>query len=399
MRISTQAFHASSLAAMLKQQAELAKTQNQVSTGKRVNSPADDPIAAAHILELERAQSASEQYAKNSTLASSRLTLEEQALADSGTLLQQVRDLVVQASNTATLSDSDRQSIGNQISALSDELRSIANRKDANGEYLFSGYSTLTQPFAKTGSTTTAYSGDQGSRVVQISASQRVADGHSGFDVFMDVPAGNGTFVTSAAGGNTGTGIIDTGTVTNAAAWVPDDYTLTFTSGTDWEVLDSTSTVVASGTYTSGGSIAFNGIQVAVSGSPAAGDSFGIAASGAQDMFGMLDSLAAALAQPAADSASVAQLSTLLAGGLQQIDQASDHLLSIRGEVGARLSTLDNAETARGNLDIELASMLSDLRDLDYAEALTRMTQQLTSLQAAQESYAKVAQLSLFNYL
>ncbi len=399
MRISTASYHANSLALMLKQQAELSETQNQTATGKRVNTPADDPIAMAHILELERAQSESEQYGKNADLVRSRANLEEQALADTGTLLQRVRELVLQAANTATLTTSDRASIATEIESLGTELATIANRKDGGGEYLFAGYATLTQPFSTTASGTTRYAGDQGSRQVRISASQTITDGHSGFEVFMKVAEGNGLFATAAAAANTGSGIVDTGSVVNRAAWVRGDYTLNFTSATAWEVLDSGGTQIAAGSYSSGSAIAFNGIQLSVSGSPAAGDTFAVNASGTEDMFSLLGGLTDALRNSGTDAASTAQLSTALANGLQQIDQSTDHLLGIRSEVGARLAQLDTADSAREDLKIELAATLSDLRDLDYAEALTRMTQQLTGLEAAQSAYAKIAQLSLFNYL
>ncbi len=399
MRISTAAYHASSLAAMLLQQTELSKTQNQMASGKRVNSPADDPIATAHILELERAQSESAQFGKNSDLARSRGNLEEQAVADSGTLLQRVRELVIQASNTATLTPNDRVSIATELDSLKAELGNIANRKDGGGEYLFSGYSTLTQPFSTTSTGNTLYSGDQGSRLVQIGPSLRIADGHSGFDVFMKIPEGNGLFWTTATGTNTGSGLIDTGTIVNRGAWVRGDYSVHFIDANTWEVLDSTNAQVATGAYTSGSAIAFNGIQVSVSGIPATNDTFTVKASGTQDVFTMIDGISAALQASGSDSASTARLSTVLENGLQQIDQSMDHLLGIRSQIGARLSQLDNSDTARDDLGVELASTLSNLRDLDYAEAMTRMTQQLTGLQAAQASYAKISQLSLFNYL
>lgn len=399
MRISTQSFFGSALAAMQDQQAILSRTQNQVATGKRVNTPADDPIAAVHILELERAQLESDQYAKNGELARSRLNLEEQALADVGTSLLRVRELTLQAANTATLSDADRRSIATELTMRRQELQDIANRKDGAGEYLFSGFSGLTQPFQNGASGATTYAGDQGARVLQVGPSQRVADGHSGFDVFVNIPEGNGMFSTGAAPANTGSGVIDVGSIVNRGAWVADDYTLSFTSASNWQVLDGAGGVVSSGSYTSGSSIAFNGVQVSVSGTPAAGDTFAVSASSSQDVFAMMDSLISALQQPAMTPAEQAKLRTSIGGTLQQLDQSTDHLLGVRAQVGARLSLLDGAESARGDLKVDIAGSLADLRDLDYAEALTRMNQQLIGLQAAQQSYMKIAGLTLFNYL
>jgi flagellar hook-associated protein 3 FlgL len=157
--------------------------------------------------------------------------------------------------------------------------------------------------------------------------------------------------------------------------------------------------VVTSGAYTAGSTIAFNGVQVAVSGVPAAGDSFAINQSGAEDVFTSLQKLVTALNKPSGAAATKAQLSTLLGGSLQQLDQVTDHMLGVRSQVGARLSTLDDATSSRDALSVELQSSISDLRDLDYAEALTKMNQQIVGLQAAQLSYSKISQLSLFNYL
>ena len=82
MRISTAGMHHNALTAMLQQQSSLSKIQNQIATGRRVQTPADDPVAAVHILELSRALQESQQFKANSDVATNRLTLEEQAMAD-----------------------------------------------------------------------------------------------------------------------------------------------------------------------------------------------------------------------------------------------------------------------------------------------------------------------------
>jgi flagellar hook-associated protein 3 FlgL len=402
MRLSTQAYYNNSIRAMLQQQTSLAKVQSQVSSGKRVNTPADDPIAAVHILELERSQLESQQYAKNSALARSRLNLEEQSLADAGTVLQRVRELTLKASNIGTLNNSDRESIAVELASALEQMQDIANRKDGGGEYLFSGFSTLTQPFAGAASGNVSYAGDQGARLLQVGATQRIPDAHSGFDVFMKIKSGNGTFDTSVNAANTGSGAIDIGSVTDGAAWVPDNYTLTFTTATDWEITDTatpTANIVASGTYAAGAPIEFNGARIVVSGAPAVGDSFSINQARGEDIFTTIGGIVDALRQPADNPSANAKLSSSLNGSLQQLDQAADHMLGIRAEVGARLSRLDAADIAREDHNIDLATSLSNLRDLDYAEALARLAQHMAGLEAAQLSYSKISQLSLFNYL
>ena len=398
MRISTAGIHHAALTALLGQQSVLSRTQAQIATGKRVNTPADDPVAAVHIMELQRALAESDQFNRNADMAKNRLTLEEQALADANTLITRVRELTVQGNN-GSVDPASRRMLATEVRSRLKELVDIANRRDANGEFLFSGYASLTQPFAQTG-TTIAYFGDQGTRSLQIGPDQRVVDGHSGSDAFMSVTEGNGTFVTTATAGNAGNGVIAGGTLVDPAQWVAGDYTLRFTSATgDYEIVDGAAAVVATGTYTANSTISFNGANISMTGMPAQNDSFSIARSRSEDMFTTLGNLATALESSTLTQAERARFNSDMATVLQQLDQAGDHLLSVRAEVGTRLSAIDNSQEALADRKVELETTTSQLRDLDYAEAVSRMNQQLVGLQAAQASYSKIAQLSLFDYL
>lgn len=398
LRISTAALHDLAIASMLRQQAALARTQNQIATGRRVQTPSDDPVAAAQLYELSRTQAQLEQFGSNAGVARGRLQLEEQALADTGNVLQRVRELIVQANN-ATLSDGDRRSVATELRARVGELQSIANRRDSNDEYLFAGYATRTQPFARDASGQMAYGGDAGVRELQVDATQFIADADPGSGVYMEVPEGNGMFVTAAASANTGSGLLDTGSIVDRTQWIPDQYTITFTTADAWQVSDGGGNLVASGAYQGGSAIAFRGVQVSVSGAPASGDTFTVQASGTEDVFTTVDAAIAALQAGGSTDALRARLATALGGTLQQLDQAHERLLTVRASVGARLAMLDDVDGARANQSSALATAVSGLQDLDYASAIARMNQQYVSLQAAQQSYASIARLSLFDYL
>lgn len=398
MRISTLQITNSALSNILAQQAQLAKTQGQVATGSRVQTPADDPIAAVHILELQRALEESVQFGKNADAANNRLVLEEQALQDLGALVQSVRERAVQGNN-ATVGSVDRRLIATEIRQRLGELVDIANRRDANGEFLFAGFATRTQPFAQTGSSVT-YQGDQGSRLLQIGPNQRIGDSHSGYEVFLSTPEGNGTFVTAAAAGNTGTGVIAGGSVVNPAQYVADDYTLRFTSAAGaYEIVDSNAALVSTGIYTSDSAITFRGVSIDLHGTPAVNDSFAIDRARTEDVFTTVSKLADALESTVVTPAQRAQFNSRMAQILTQLDTAQDRLLGVRSDVGSRLAKLEAAQTARADQDVELQRITSELRDVNYAEAITRMNQQLVGLQAAQQSYSRIAQLSLFDYL
>jgi flagellar hook-associated protein 3 FlgL len=397
MRIATSVLHQGAVNSMLAQQAQLARTQNQLATGRRVQTPADDPSATAHIYELERSLAAAEQYGKNSVTVRNRLGLEEQSLADATTIVQRVRELTLQANN-GVLDASNRELINSELRQRIAELVDTANRRDAAGEYLFAGYATQTQPFAL-GPTGATYYGDRSDRSVQIGPTQRVIDSHSGFEAFMNIPVANGIFTTAVGAANTGGGIIDAGSVVNPAAWQPGTYQVQFLTSTSYQVVDAGATVVASGTYTSAAPIEFRGIRVTISGAVAAGDGFTVATAGRQSVFATLQSLVATVAQPNGTPAERARSTTQMGQALVSIDAVLDKFSALRAEVGARLAALDLADTAREDMDLEIQSTLSTLRDVDYAEAVSRMNQQMAGLQAAQASYARIAQLSLFDYL
>jgi flagellar hook-associated protein 3 FlgL len=400
MRISTAEFTAQAILAIDNQSSALQTTQNQLSTGLAVQTAADNPVAASQIVQLSQQQAQLTQYGANLQSAQTRLTLEESSLSTATTNLQSIRDLVVQAGD-ATLNDSNRAQIATQIQTQIQALLGTANTKDASGEYLFSGYAAQTQPFATDSSGNVSYQGDAGNRLIQISADQSVADSDTGATAFMNVAAGNGTFTTSANAANTGSGIIDSGSVVDSAQWVPDNYTLTFTSPTSYQIVDNTTgtTVVPNGSYTNGTAIQFQGVQVTVSGLPAAGDSFAVAPSANQSMFATLTQLTAVLSQPADTAASKAQLATNLGNVLTNIDQDINHLSTVSASVGGRLNMLTAQSTTNTAAGTALTTQQSSLQDVDYAKATATLSQQMVGLQAAEQSYAAISQLSLFKYL
>src|SRR5580698_6068414 len=358
MRISTSEITSQAILAIDNQSSALSQTQNEVSTGLAVQNAADNPVAASEIVQLTQQQSQLTQYGSNLQSAQTRLSLEENSLSSATTTLQSIRDLAVQAGD-ATLNDSDRAQIATQIQTQIQALIGTANTQDSNGEYLFSGYSSQTQPFVTDSAGNVSYEGDSGSRLIQITPNQSVADSDTGATAFMDVTAGNGTFTTAANVANTGSGSIDSGSVVDSTQWVPDNYAVTFTSPTNYQVTDTTTgtTVVPNGTYTSSSAIQFDGVEVTVSGAPATGDSFNVAPSGKQSMFATLTQLSAALSQPADTAAGKAQLAT-------------------------------NTATSTS-----LTSQQSNLQDVDYSSAVATQNEQMVGLEAAEQSYAAVAQL------
>jgi len=401
MRISTAGMHRNSIDAILESQVKLAKTQNQVATGKKIQTASDDPIGATHVEGLQRKIADNAQYGRNSNVIQGRLSYEEQTLADMTSVLQSARDSALAGGN-ATLDAEGRKTLANQVRQSLAALMDMANRQDANGEYLFSGTSTATAPFVQ-GASGVVYQGDQTTRQIRISSTQSLSDVHTGQDAFMGITERNGVFRTTVAATNTGDANIGVGTVTDPSAWVAGNYTLQFTSATDWQVVDSatpTPNVVASGTgFTSGQSISFLGVSVAVTGTPAANDSFSITPAQKTDIFSMLDELARTLEGDPSIAGSQASFQTELSSSIANLDAGLGRVVSVRAEVGTRLQAIDTAADFRDSEAVDLQALMSGVQDVDYASAISQLNQQYTSLQAAQAAYSKISQLSLFDYL
>ncbi len=394
--ISTITFQTNALDGMEALQTAISQTQQQLSTGKSFQTAAGNPTGMAQVNQLDMELSASQQYVSNGNLASTNLNLEAQALTDATNLLQSARDLAVQANN-ASLSATQRQDIATQLTQQLQQLVAIGNRTDGNGNYLFGGYASGTQPFVQNGNSVSYVGAVQVSQV-QISGNQRISAGDTGGSVFMSIPAGIGTFTTAAGAANTGSASIGPGTVTNPSQWVPDTYTIAFTSATGYTVTDSSGATVTTGTYdpTTGGTISFRGIQVALSGSPAAGDTFQVAPAGQASAFATLSSLITTLGSTTLNSG---QLATQIGQALEQIDGALNNLNAVQASVGGRINAVTASQSAAQSQQTQLQTSESSIQSTDYAAATTRLSSEEIALQAAQDTYASLSKLSLFNYI
>jgi flagellar hook-associated protein 3 FlgL len=385
----------------------MAKLQLQMSSNKRVVTPSDDPVAAARALEVTQSQSINTQLTTNRSNARSSLGQEDVSLSSVSDLLTSVQSLVVSAGNAA-LSDSDRASIATQLQGNLNDLLGLANTSDGNGGYVFSGYKSATQPFNLT-ATGAQYDGDQGQRAVQVGSTRSISISDSGSAVFENNLTGNGRYQTGAAATNTGAGIISSGTVTDVTALTGHNYALAFKVTTDtppvttYTVNDnSTNPATAVQTdqpYVAGQTISFDGMAMNVAGVPADGDSFTVAPSQKQSVFATITNLIATLKQGTVGSAGKAAMTNGLNQASDNLKNALDTVLTVRSDVGSRLNELDSLDSTGSDLNIQYASTLSDLTDLDLVAAYSTFSQQQLTLTAAQKSFTTMSGLSLFNYI
>ncbi|WOJ93292.1 flagellar hook-associated protein FlgL [Congregibacter variabilis] len=399
-RLSTLQIYQSGISTILEKQADLARTQLELATGKRIQSPSDDPSGAVKILDLEEDIRLVDQYQRNASLAQGQLSVEESTLSGVNNVLQRVRELTVQANN-ATQSPETRASIAVEVKARLEELVALANTRDGNDEYLFAGFQAQTQPFTQQGGSV-VYSGDDGQRFLDIAASAQVAVRDSGSRVFLAVDAGNGSFDFAADPANGGTAVVSSSSADNS--FVRDNYSITFSQVTPtdpitYSVTDSSAGVVATGNYTPGEAISFNGARLVIEGTPEDGDSIKVDSAPKQSIFATLQGIADALENSAGTPSGGAAVNNALASGLNNLDQAIGNVLEVQSDVGVRLNRIESQQSINEEFNLQLQTTLSDVQDVDFAEAISKLNLQLVALQAAQQTYVTTQGLTLFNYI
>ncbi|MCB1671535.1 MAG: flagellar hook-associated protein FlgL [Gammaproteobacteria bacterium] len=400
MRISTLQLYQRGMTFLQDQQARLQQTEQQLASGLRFSKPSEDPAAAVKVLDLKARLGGIDQYQRNSTLAETSLAFEESVMGNVLNTLQRVRELVIQGSND-TNAGAARQNIAQEIYQRLDELIALANTRDAQGEFIFGGFRVESPPFVATGGSV-QYQGDQGQRLLQVGDGKQIAIRDHGQEVFQLIPGGDGVIQVGAGAANNGTAVI--GSFGLTGSFNADSYTVAFSQllpgdPVTYNVTDSASNLVASGTYEEGESIAFAGIQFAVSGMPADGDEIVVTPAQNQDIFSTVKAIADALAQPTPDAASAAGFHNILNSNLANLDQGMEKINSIRAGIGARLNNLETLNEVNEDFRLQLQTTLSDTQDLDFTEAISRFNLQLTSLQAAQQAYIRTTGLTLFQYL
>ncbi|UPQ84280.1 flagellar hook-associated protein FlgL [Pseudomonas knackmussii] len=410
MRISTlQAFN-NGVAGIQRNYSNATRTQEQISTGNRILTPADDPVASVRLLQLEQQQNVLSQYNSNLTAAKNSLTQEEVTLNSVNTVLQRVRELAVQAGNGA-LDPQDRKSIAAELGEREDELLSLMNTRNARGEYLFSGFQGKTQPFVFENGKY-VYKGDEGQRQLQIASSLNIPISDNGKSVFENVTnAGRLNAVRELEVGSTLS--VSEPLIQDEVAFAnfPDEgITITFDAGNGYVITpaelgatDLSGTLAGDPSKTR--SIVFRGVVLQFDGLPADGDEVVVAPklgldgrpnAQKQGILATIANLRSALEDPSTGNTdvrdAVAVALTNLDHGMVSVDQA-------RGNIGARLNVIETTQTDNEDVALVNKGVQAELRELDYAEALSRLSMQTVVLEAAQQSYVKIAGLSLFNVM
>ncbi|KZX82361.1 flagellar biosynthesis protein FlgL [Oleiphilus sp. HI0009] len=403
MRISTVQIYDRAMSSIQDVTAQQQKTQQQLASGKRVLTPADDPVASTRILELKQELSVNQQFQRNVELAEGRLSLQDDRLGGINEVIERLRTLAVSAGNGALTKD-DLGSIAAEVESRLDQLAGLLNARDASGEYVFSGFQGGTQPFQQDDSGSYRYHGDEGVRYVQIDASVTIQSTINGQAIFEDMPTYTNSFFTRASEGNQAEppATITVGQVVDQAdydAFYPEDLVIEFTSPNTFDLREKSTgvTLQSNVAYAPNGTINAQGTQFEIRGAPATGDTFTVESTEKQGLLTTVEKFVYGLRNFAPTTDGREAFESLLEGTIANFDFAATSVLEARGQLGARLNTLDTGLEQLKDAEILTQEVLGNLESIDYAETVSLLSLQQFSLDAAYSSFNRITSLSLFD--
>lgn len=412
VRFSSMQINRQGLNGLLDIQSAASKTQQQISSGKRVLTPGDDPIAATRILQLSQELKLNALYDNNAGELQNRLEREDVALGSISELLQRAQELALQTGNGA-LAQEQRRFISIEIKGIVDSMVQAMNSRDGNGNFIFSGLNGASQPYVKNADDRYVFSGDEGIRSIQLGPNSFVQASSSGKSLFENIDSATVTLKGRASPANkanppaqiSGERILDQ---EQFSAFYPEDVVIEFRPLEEVQPPRLTYSIkqVSDGrvllrnqAFQTGELIEFKGAAVRISGKPLSGDSFIVSSSDKKGLLATLEDFSTQLDNLTDSSEDRQTLTDTIANTLTNLDNSQTKLLEGQSFVGARLNLVENVQSTNADVRLATQASLSKLEDLDFASAISQLTQETFVLEAAQASFARISGLTLFNYL
>ena len=407
MRVSSFQIHRQATEQLQQLGAQAADSQRQIAQGKRLVVPGDDPVGASQLIGINQELGERAQFLRNGEAADVQLGLTDSVLSQMTDLVQRVQELTLQA-GSGVQTQEDRQFIAVEIEARAKELIALANTTNASGQYLFSGFKGGTPPFVEQNGDV-IFTGDDGRRQVQIDRGQFITTNTSGSETFVEIPTRFTNVVAQTQDSDSaairGLSVVDQDQVDalfpeklivefNDPALAGGVANFTVRRASDQRPLEGLENV----SYPNAAEIEINGIGLKIDGDPQQGDSFIIATSQQNSLFNTVTQFVEGLKEvdPTESPDAFAQLVERSIDGL---NAASDQLLAARAEVGARFNTLSAVSDLHEDINLQLQEIRSNIEDLDFSEAVSNLAYESFVLEAAQQSFIRINQLSLFNRL
>ncbi|GHC55113.1 flagellar hook-associated protein 3 [Alcaligenes pakistanensis] len=402
MRISSSLFFQTGLNSINKQQSDLMRVFQQMSTQKRMITPSDDPLASAQTINLAQAQAMDKRYGENREVAMRSLGEEENILNAVNLQLQGVQTRLVEAA-TGTLSDADRSTLATVMESSLETLLGFANTKDGSGQYLFSGSQGTTQAFERTGNTY-SYKGDGNSRDVQVEQTRQLDVADHGRTVFERANPGSASYFTQA-NSNAGTAVVSSPNGNSTLPGAEANYTIRFTSETEYDI-EVNGAVVSQGVLDENERQRISlpgGVSVQIEGKPEVGDSFTVssvdgASSDEMSLFNTLQSVVDALRKPVSgDPAAQAEFRNVMNSAMQRIGENFDNVQTVISSVGTRMNEIDALSANGAARALSYTNELSRLEDLNPFDASTQLQLRKAALEMSALAFQTIQSMSLFN--
>lgn len=403
MRVTTNMSYQSSMRALQKASERLDKASEQMTTGDKFATAGEDPTGMAQKLSLTSKITAFQQYSVNGSLLDSSLTLEGTILDSVTTNLQSAYTLTQKSVNGA-MSDSDKKSIASELEQLQTQLYDLMNSKNADGEYIFGGNQSQTQPFVKNDAGDYEFKGDTGQRMIQVAPSVQIAANDSGLSVFQQVATRR--TVSSATATDLTIGVssqseFDSFFRNQYDFKIPanNQYTISTTASPDQYQITGNNGYTQTGDYIPGEAINFNGVSLTMTAAAGSGPAqqFTLDAPTNDNVLNSLNKMIEALKNSSALTEE--EWTSTVANVQTHINNTLDRVGITQGAVGGRQNNLDQVLTSNASLEVIATEARANVAEIDIYEAISNVFQQVNALTMAQQAFSKVHSSTLFDYL
>ena len=402
MRITTNMTYQNSTRALQKASERLDKASEQMTTGDKFATAGEDPTGMAQKLSLTSKITAFQQYSTNGSLLDSSLTLEGTILDSVTTNLQSAYTLTQKSVNGA-MSAADKKSIASELEQLQTQLYDLMNSKNADGEYIFGGNQSQTQPFVKNDAGDYEFKGDTGQRMIQVAPSVQIEANDSGLSVFQQVATRRTLSSTSTdlAIGVSSQSEFDSFFRNQYDFTTPANniYTISTTASPDQYLITGNNGYSQTGDYIPGEAINFNGISLTMAAAAGSGPAqqFTLDAPTNDNVLNSLNTMIDKLKN--SSSLTDEEWASTIADVQTHINNTLDRVGIIQGAVGGRQNNLDQIMNSNSSLQTITSEAKANVSEIDLYEAISNVFLQVNALTMAQQAFAKVNKSTLFDYL
>lgn len=377
-----------------RQENKVHHNQAQLASGKKLQSPSDDPLATHYLQNIGQQSEQLKQYVDAITLVRNRLEHHEVLVSNTEGFADEAKRTVMEMINGA-LSPEDRLAKKREIQELANNFLHLANSQDESGNYTFAGTKPKNQPFFRDNEGNVTYQGDDYQRKMRVASSFEMAMNDPGSKLFMDIDNPFGDFEPQYDLEPASELLLERATNRSKDS---STYKVTFVdmqTGNYAYQLEKDGTVVAAEDFDPSTGIVYEGLNIQLKGQITKGDSITLEPRKTFSIFDTFKEAAEQAENPVSDASATAKLHQVT----EEFHAAFIHLTKARTDVGARLSTLDIQEQQHEDFKLSLAKAKSNFEDLDYSKAIIEFNENSRALQASQQAFGKTKDLTLFNYI